>query len=344
MKLNSFILTVKALLQIPIMSCYDVFQGQKTQKTLRFSHGTECLRLAAESPSAAFCQWEKFSTKRFWRATVMLIWTRPRSVIRYMPWLSSWTDHQSQVALMSFVRATQVTTGLVLILAVSIICVVQNFVVLELWICPVNKCLADSSFYACLDSDPPGDRDLQCETRNLQSVECHWTVGNTHLLHKGQTSYHLGRYDQTKPKRKCHTVACLYIFGLFLVTDMLKRIILFYFLRSIWVFFLNQNSGLRMDGLMKHLCVLPVAANVAWRLWPVAETIEVHTFFFKHVVFSHNWCWLKWHHLRTFVHKTPSGGFFHFFHIQVLVPPIIWKQTLNCSSSTLTPNPKSLNI
>nr|XP_019961882.1 PREDICTED: leukemia inhibitory factor receptor-like [Paralichthys olivaceus] len=30
---------------------------------------------------------------------------------------------------------------------------------------------------------PPGDKDLQCKTRDLESVECHWTVGrNTHLL------------------------------------------------------------------------------------------------------------------------------------------------------------------
>ncbi|XP_070706599.1 leukemia inhibitory factor receptor-like [Pempheris klunzingeri] len=29
---------------------------------------------------------------------------------------------------------------------------------------------------------PPGDRDLQCETRDLESVDCHWTVGRkTHL-------------------------------------------------------------------------------------------------------------------------------------------------------------------
>lgn len=54
-------------------------------------------------------------------------------------------------------------------------------------------------FYACHDSDPPGDTDLQCETRNLQSVECHWTVGrDTHLSLKSPTVYQLlGRYNKT---------------------------------------------------------------------------------------------------------------------------------------------------
>ncbi|KAM7393346.1 hypothetical protein PAMA_008145 [Pampus argenteus] len=39
---------------------------------------------------------------------------------------------------------------------------------------------------------PPDDRDLQCETRDLQSVECTWAVGNnTHLGSKHQTVYRL---------------------------------------------------------------------------------------------------------------------------------------------------------
>ncbi|XP_070845919.1 leukemia inhibitory factor receptor-like [Chaetodon trifascialis] len=39
---------------------------------------------------------------------------------------------------------------------------------------------------------PPGDRDLQCETQNLESVECHWTVGrDTHLSLKSPTVYQL---------------------------------------------------------------------------------------------------------------------------------------------------------
>ncbi|XP_024918274.1 leukemia inhibitory factor receptor-like isoform X2 [Cynoglossus semilaevis] len=37
---------------------------------------------------------------------------------------------------------------------------------------------------------PPGDKDLQCETRDLQSVECHWNAGrDTHLRQK--TKYKL---------------------------------------------------------------------------------------------------------------------------------------------------------
>ncbi|CAK6972518.1 leukemia inhibitory factor receptor-like [Scomber scombrus] len=38
----------------------------------------------------------------------------------------------------------------------------------------------------------PGDNNLHCETRDLQSVECLWTVGNdTYLGTKGPTAYHL---------------------------------------------------------------------------------------------------------------------------------------------------------
>lgn len=49
------------------------------------------------------------------------------------------------------------------------------------------------------NSDPPGDKDLWCETRDLQSVECKWTVGrNTHLLRP--TVYRLlGRYIKIIP-------------------------------------------------------------------------------------------------------------------------------------------------
>lgn len=53
-------------------------------------------------------------------------------------------------------------------------------------------------FLMILDSDPPGDRDLHCETRDFQSVECLWTVGNTHLDIKSPTVYQLlGRYNET---------------------------------------------------------------------------------------------------------------------------------------------------
>lgn len=43
-------------------------------------------------------------------------------------------------------------------------------------------------------SDAPFDNDLQCETRNLHSVECQWKVGDTHLLNRNQTTYHLEGY------------------------------------------------------------------------------------------------------------------------------------------------------
>ncbi|XP_073334429.1 oncostatin-M-specific receptor subunit beta-like [Pagrus major] len=39
---------------------------------------------------------------------------------------------------------------------------------------------------------PPQDKDLQCETRDLQSVECHWTFGgDSPVSHKSPTVYHL---------------------------------------------------------------------------------------------------------------------------------------------------------
>ncbi|XP_054614303.1 leukemia inhibitory factor receptor-like isoform X2 [Dunckerocampus dactyliophorus] len=39
---------------------------------------------------------------------------------------------------------------------------------------------------------PPADQDLSCETRDLQSIECLWTVGrNTHLPQSMQTTYRL---------------------------------------------------------------------------------------------------------------------------------------------------------
>ncbi|KAM3599828.1 uncharacterized protein V6R79_012252 [Siganus canaliculatus] len=39
---------------------------------------------------------------------------------------------------------------------------------------------------------PPDDHDLHCETRDLESVDCHWTVGRmTHVSRKSPTIYHL---------------------------------------------------------------------------------------------------------------------------------------------------------
>ncbi|KAM8749706.1 oncostatin-M-specific receptor subunit beta-like isoform 2-T2 [Acanthopagrus schlegelii] len=40
--------------------------------------------------------------------------------------------------------------------------------------------------------DPPQDKNLQCETRDLQSVECYWTAGRDYIVsHKSPTVYHL---------------------------------------------------------------------------------------------------------------------------------------------------------
>ncbi|TKS84082.1 Leukemia inhibitory factor receptor [Collichthys lucidus] len=52
---------------------------------------------------------------------------------------------------------------------------------------------------------PPGDRDLQCETRDLRSVECHWNLGReTHVGQKSKTIYHLlGRECVNAFKGEC---------------------------------------------------------------------------------------------------------------------------------------------
>ncbi|XP_030284060.1 leukemia inhibitory factor receptor-like isoform X2 [Sparus aurata] len=44
---------------------------------------------------------------------------------------------------------------------------------------------------------PPQDKDLQCETRDLQSVECYWTAGRDNIvsLRKSPTVYHLHGRD-----------------------------------------------------------------------------------------------------------------------------------------------------
>lgn len=49
-------------------------------------------------------------------------------------------------------------------------------------------------------SVPPGDKDLQCETRDLESVECHWIPGRKTLPPKWPQTYQLlGRYHLTIP-------------------------------------------------------------------------------------------------------------------------------------------------
>uniref|UniRef100_A0A3B5BHK3 Leukemia inhibitory factor receptor-like n=1 Tax=Stegastes partitus TaxID=144197 RepID=A0A3B5BHK3_9TELE len=62
------------------------------------------------------------------------------------------------------------------------------------------KCRTSRTTYgACVFVGyPPGDSDLQCETRDLKSVECHWTVGRDTQLSLGSpTRYKLqGRYKE----------------------------------------------------------------------------------------------------------------------------------------------------
>lgn len=58
-------------------------------------------------------------------------------------------------------------------------------------------CSFFSLFFWYHHSDPPGDRDLRCETRDLESVDCHWTVGRSTHLHKPTVYQLLGRYNKS---------------------------------------------------------------------------------------------------------------------------------------------------
>lgn len=68
--------------------------------------------------------------------------------------------------------------------------------------CKTNK----SSYGSCVYVGyPPGDKDLQCETRDLESVECYWTVGrDTNISFKSPTTYQLlGRPCEEMTKSRC---------------------------------------------------------------------------------------------------------------------------------------------
>ncbi|KAG8010961.1 Oncostatin-M-specific receptor subunit beta, partial [Nibea albiflora] len=72
--------------------------------------------------------------------------------------------------------------------------------------CANVECETDKQVWACAYIGyPPGDRDLQCETRTLQSVECHWSVGRkTQVEQKTKTIYHLlGRKCVNGNKGEC---------------------------------------------------------------------------------------------------------------------------------------------
>uniref|UniRef100_A0A8D3AIV2 Fibronectin type-III domain-containing protein n=1 Tax=Scophthalmus maximus TaxID=52904 RepID=A0A8D3AIV2_SCOMX len=66
-------------------------------------------------------------------------------------------------------------------------------------ICTNVKCKARTQQQESTDNGayPPGDKDLRCETRDLESVACHWTVGRNTHLHTNPTTYKLlGRCSQ----------------------------------------------------------------------------------------------------------------------------------------------------
>ncbi|XP_078128379.1 oncostatin-M-specific receptor subunit beta-like isoform X2 [Sander vitreus] len=55
--------------------------------------------------------------------------------------------------------------------------------------------------------DPPNVTDLQCETRDLQSVDCHWTYKDASLPFKSPTEYHLLESPSIcakSPETRCH--------------------------------------------------------------------------------------------------------------------------------------------
>ncbi|XP_026154044.1 leukemia inhibitory factor receptor-like isoform X2 [Mastacembelus armatus] len=59
--------------------------------------------------------------------------------------------------------------------------------------CTDVKCHTTTSRYgACAYVDyPPDDKDLQCETQNLESIDCHWNTGRNTFLPKLSTAYWL---------------------------------------------------------------------------------------------------------------------------------------------------------
>lgn len=77
----------------------------------------------------------------------------------------------------------------------------------------------------------------------------------------------------------------------------------------------SQQSGQRFR------CVILAVNNVAssrdmkraTEVWRAHSSLTSHFQIcssFKLVVFSQRWCWLRWHHLRTFIrlHTAPSGN------------------------------------
>ncbi|XP_028273116.1 leukemia inhibitory factor receptor-like [Parambassis ranga] len=55
-------------------------------------------------------------------------------------------------------------------------------------ICKTNRTTYGACTYV---GDPPGDKDLQCETRDLESVECHWIAGRKTLPGQWHQTYQL---------------------------------------------------------------------------------------------------------------------------------------------------------
>lgn len=60
----------------------------------------------------------------------------------------------------------------------------------------------------CSDLDPPDDRDLRCETRDLTSVECTWTAGKAlYNVPKIENSYHL--HEMSSKDKYVHSASVL---------------------------------------------------------------------------------------------------------------------------------------
>ncbi|XP_035464805.2 leukemia inhibitory factor receptor [Scophthalmus maximus] len=78
-------------------------------------------------------------------------------------------------------------------------------------ICTNVKCKARTQQQESTDNGacaligyPPGDKDLRCETRDLESVACHWTVGRNTHLHTNPTTYKLlGRHCAGASPGRC---------------------------------------------------------------------------------------------------------------------------------------------
>lgn len=183
---------------------------------------------------------------------MFLTWTLPRSAMRHMPWLSTWTSRPNSVVIMLNVKQTGAPLPIpVLILNVSMYKLV--------FLCFRNKNLANVFFNFMLKLDAPADKDFQCETRDLIVAECHWTVGRSTGLGKTRTLHWLlGRYN------KYNDVAALTVF----------KIYIWLYVYICWYVLLSLYSSQCKDGSQGR-CSIKIPAKNTETKWTLKVTNQL---------------------------------------------------------------------